>query len=141
MHGTWHHLYQSFSAEQRILLFNMSHRRHSSKWPCSCYHPLYVTYSTRYAGMVPCEDETIPQRIKSSFKMALVVWVFGLVWFLFVCLFSFKEKKEAISSFLERLGRAESYSSTQPELGLGSATLMYHTAAPAPASMAEPGSD
>lgn len=162
----------------------MSHWRHLSKWPQSCYHPLYVTITghcqktrndfskliyftlpvkqltgTRCAGMPRYEDENIPQRIKSSFKVVFffpwkvkrkVLSTFGLLrdnWEYNTSALPRSRKPpassvtEVISSFLAWLGTAEPHSSMQPELGLGPATRQCPTAAPAPAPAAESGSD
>lgn len=101
--------------------------------------PVKQLTGTRHAGMLPYEDDTIPQGIKSSFKLLLLLFVCFLLFFPFL-FFPLNEKKnEVISSFLGWPGTAETLSSTWPELDLGPTTQRCPTAAPAPP--AEPGSD
>lgn len=99
--------------------------------------PVKQLTGTRHAGMLSYEDDTIPQGIKSSFKLLLL---FGFFLLFFSFFFPLNEKKnEVISSFLGWLGTAETLSSTWPELDLGPTTQRCPTAAPAPP--AGPGSD
>lgn len=80
MSGTWCHLHQCFSAEQRSLLCN----RCLIEDTCQSGHVAATTLfmllaGTRCAGMLPREGEAIPQRI--------------LLWFSTLNHYKYKEKK------------------------------------------------